>query len=127
MVLCWYRTLEWRTEGICKRIPDFHSYLESQHKSFAGIAKAYEASKEAAEAARLHGQQPCLISSVHGPCELNGCYKVTIAPHGFLPTVKNEEVQQASTQKPLQVNLGMFVALLGMRIMTCDKLESCSS
>ena len=93
--IAWYRSLEWTKEGICKKIPDFQSYLKQQCTTLEAIEKAYQASNEAAQAARSKEQQPCLIGSIHPPRLLKQGYKVITSPQGFPPMVPSEEVQQA--------------------------------
>ncbi|KAK9836706.1 hypothetical protein WJX74_006469 [Apatococcus lobatus] len=85
------RSLEWTKEGICKKIPDFQSYLKQQCTTLEAIEKAYQASNEAAQAARSKGQQPCLIGSIHPPRLLKQGYKVITSPQGFPPMVLSEE------------------------------------
>lgn len=92
--MAWYRSVEWIKNGICKRIPEFQSYLDEQRTTLAAIEKAYQASNDAAQAAKCNGQQPCLISSVSPPRQLKNGYKVVTSPQGFPPIVQTDQVQQ---------------------------------
>ena len=91
--LAWYRTLEWTKRGICKRISQLQSYLDEQCTTVEAIQKAYQASNEAAQAAKSKGQQPCLIGSVDPPRQRSDGYEVMTSPQGFPPIVNAEEVQ----------------------------------